>query len=226
MKYYVIAIDGPAGTGKGTISRMVANRIGFAFVKTGEMYRAITYKMIKENINLNDTDQINDMLDNIDLSFKYEHEKQISILEGEDITSYLDSTEVNNIVSQVSSIKQVREKVLEYELKSAENNNIVMEGRDIGTAIFPNADVKIFLTASVEERAKRRYKQNLAKGIKSSYEEIKENIEFRDENDRMKEIGALKMAEDAVLVENNNRTIESVVKEVIDIVNEKIGDNL
>lgn len=226
MKYYVIAIDGPAGTGKSTISRMVANRIGFAFVKTGEMYRAITYKMIKENINLNDTDQINDMLDNIDLSFKYEHEKQISILEGEDITSYLDSTEVNNIVSQVSSIKQVREKVLEYELKSAENNNIVMEGRDIGTAIFPNADVKIFLTASVEERAKRRYKQNLAKGIKSSYEEIKENIEFRDENDRMKEIGALKMAEDAVLVENNNRTIESVVKEVIDIVNEKIGDNL
>ena len=226
MKKFVIAIDGPAGTGKSTISKIIANKLGFAFVKTGEMYRAITYKLIKENISLDDIEKIEKLLENIDLEFKYNNENQIAILDGEDITQYLTSKEVTNLVSQVSAIKVVRDKVLFYELNSAKENNIVMEGRDIGTIIFPNADVKIFLIASVEERAKRRYKQNQELGIKMSLEEIKINIEFRDQNDTNIEHGAMKKADDAIVVENNNRTIESVVNEVMQIIEEKIGDKL
>lgn len=226
MDKIVIAIDGLAGTGKSTISKIIANKLGFAFVKTGEMYRAITYKILKENIDLSDLDKIEKLLKNIDLEFKYNNDKQTAILDNEDITEYLNSKEVTNLVSQVSAIKIVRDKVLYYELNSARENNIVMEGRDIGTLIFPNADVKIFLVASVEERAKRRYKQNQQLGIKMSLEEIKQNIEFRDENDTKKEHGAMKKAEDAIVVENTNRTIESVVNEVLKIIEEKIGDRL
>ncbi len=226
MNKIVIAIDGAAGTGKSTISKIIANKLGFAFVKTGEMYRAITYKLLKENIELNEIDKIEELLQNIDLEFKYNNENQIAILDGEDITKHLTSKEVTGLVSQVSGIKCVRDKVLFYELNSAKENNIIMEGRDIGTIIFPNADVKIFLTASVEERAKRRYKQNLELGIKTSYEEIKQNIAFRDENDTTKEYGAMTIAKDAVVVENNNRTIESTINEIMQIIERKIGDRI
>lgn len=226
MNKIIIAIDGAAGTGKSTISKIVANKLGFAFVKTGEMYRAITYKLIKENIELIQIDEIKELLDNIDLQFKYNNENQIAILDGIDITKYLTSKDVTNLVSQVSAIKCVRDKVLFYEINSAKENNIVMEGRDIGTIIFPNADVKIFLVASVEERAKRRYKQNLELGIKTSYEEIKQNIAFRDENDTKKEHGAMTIADDAVIVENNNRTIESTINEIMQIIDRKIGDRI
>lgn len=225
-KYYIIAIDGPAGTGKSTISRLVSNKINFAFIKTGEMYRGITYKMLKDNIDLNDIEQIDAMLNNIDIKFKYTTEMQITILDGIDITDKLSTPEVSAIVSQVAANKSIRNKVYKFELEAAENNNIIMEGRDIGTTVFPHADVKIFLTASVEERAHRRYKQSMANGHTTSYEEIKQNIEFRDENDRKKEVGALKIAEDAIMVDNTNRTIESVVAEIVKIINDKIGDNI
>ena len=187
MSFKVIAIDGPAGSGKSTISRLVANKIGYVYVKTGEMFRSIAYSIIKANIDYTDVEAVKKLIQDINLKFEYTKEKQYSILNSEDITEFLDSKEVTNIVSQVSSIKEVRDLVLGYEKEAAKDNNVVMEGRDIGTVVFPNADIKIFLDVSVEERAKRRYEQALQEGKNVTYQEILENIQKRDENDKTKE---------------------------------------
>ena len=136
MSFKVIAIDGPAGSGKSTISRLVANEIGYVYVKTGEMFRSITYAIIKANIDYTDVEAVKKYIQNINLKFEYSKEKQFSILNGEDITEYLNSKEVTSIVSQVSSIKEVRDLVLIYEREVAKDNNVVMEGRDIGTVVF------------------------------------------------------------------------------------------
>lgn len=222
MSFKVIAIDGPAGSGKSTISRLVANEIGFVYVKTGEMFRCITYLLIKKGINIDDIEAVKRELQNLDLKFEYNKQKQISILNGIDITEELDTQEITSVVSQVSSIKEVRNAVLQYEHDVAKNNNIVMEGRDIGTVVFPNADVKIFLEASIEERTKRRYEQSIQNGIDISYEEIIDNILMRDNIDKNKEYGALKIPEDAIIVNSDNLEIEQTVKIIVDIVKGKI----
>ena len=222
MSFKVIAIDGPAGSGKSTISRLVANNIGYVYVKTGEMFRSIAYAIIKANIDYTDVEAVKELIQNIDIKFKFSKEKQFSMLNGEDITDYLNTKEVTSIVSQVSSIKEVRQLVLVYEKEVAKYNNVVMEGRDIGTVVFPNADIKIFLNASIENRAKRRYEQAIQEGKSLTYEEILDNIKNRDELDKTKKYGALQIPNDAIIVNSDNLQIEQTVEKIINIINEKI----
>lgn len=222
MSFKIIAIDGPAGSGKSTISRLVANEIGFKYVKTGEMFRAITYMILKNGIDVEDIEAVRKSLENLDLKFEYTKQKQTSILNGVDITNYLDKEEITNVVSKISSIKEVRDKVAIYEYDISKNNNVVMEGRDIGTVIFPNADVKIFLNASVEQRAKRRYEQSIEEGKQVSYEDILHSIIERDENDKNKEYGALQVSNDAIIVNSDGLEKEQTVEIILDIIRKKI----
>lgn len=222
---FVIAIDGPAGVGKGTITKRVADELGLITIDTGATYRCVTVAVVENNIKLNEIDKITELLKNIKIEFVLENGKQKVFLDGKDVTSRIREDEINNLVSPVSSIKEVRDEMTKLQRKLAEGKNVVMEGRDIGTVVFPNADVKIFLDASLEERAMRRYRQNQETGIDKelSYEEVYESIKNRDYNDRNKPIGALKQAEDAILVDTTGKEIEENTAQVIRVIRSKIN---
>lgn len=218
---FVVAIDGPAGTGKGTVTEKLSKKLKLINIDTGATYRSVTLAMINKNIKLEEIEKIKDLLAKITIELKEEKGKQIVLLDGEDVTDKIRSKEVTKLVSQVSGIKEVRLAMAGLQRKMAEGKAVIMEGRDIGTYVFPSAEVKIYLDADVEERAKRRYKQNQEKGIDMSYDEILENIKKRDENDKNKEIGALKVASDAVVIDTTKLTIKQVVKQVEDIIKQK-----
>jgi cytidylate kinase len=221
---FVVAIDGPAGVGKGTIAKRVADDLGLITIDTGATYRCVTVAVLDEKIQLNETEKIIELLKNINIELKLEDNIQKAYLNGKDVTTRIREDEVNNNVSFVSSIKEVRAEMVNLQRKLAEGKNVIMEGRDIGTVVFPDADVKIFLDASLEERAERRYKQNQETGIDSelTYEEVYESIKNRDYNDRNKPIGALKQADDAVLVDTTGKTIDENIRQVEDIINKKL----
>ena len=221
---FVVAIDGPAGSGKGTIAKKISKELGLVNLDTGATYRCVALQSIKENVPLSDEKGIIKLLDNINIQFEISEPTDIVILNGKDVTKDIRTKEVTNIVSQVSSIKEVRFKMVDIQRKMAQGKNVVMEGRDIGTYVFPNADVKIYLDATLEERAKRRYKENMEKGINTTYEEVVENLELRDKNDKAKEIGALKVAEDAIIIDSTKLSIEQVVEKVKNIIKEKMGE--
>lgn len=216
---FVVAIDGPAGSGKGSITKLVAEKLNLECIDTGAMYRCVTLDMMNKNIKLEELDKIQDLLKNIDI--KLEDENQKVLLNGEDVTQKIRSIEVTKLVSQVSAIKEVRLKLVELQRRIAKDKNIIMEGRDITTVVFPKADVKIYLDADVEERAKRRFKQNQEKNIESTYEEVLEDMKKRDENDKNKEFGALKIAEDAIVLDSTNMTVKQTTKEIIKIIKKK-----
>lgn len=221
---FIVAMDGPAGTGKGTITELVGKDLGFNSFDTGAMYRAISYYMLQNNILLEEEEKIKILLDEIDMKIEFQNQTQILYLNGEKLETQLRTKEVNEIVSQVSHIPIVREKMVELQRKLSEGRNVILEGRDIGTNVFPNADVKIYLDASCEERANRRMKQNLEKGLENvSYEEILENIKFRDHNDKTSDVAPLKKAEDAILVDSTTMTIEEVKNRVEEIIKEKLN---
>ena len=219
---FVVAIDGPAGTGKGTVAKIISEKLNLINIDTGAMYRAVTLEMINKNIGLEDEEKIEKILEKIKIELENKEGRHIVLLNGEDVTEKIRQPEVTKLVSQASAIKQIRLKMSDFQRKLGQNNKIVMEGRDIGTYVFPNADVKIYLDADVEERAKRRYIQNQEKNIAMSYEEILENIKKRDENDKNKEIGALKKAEDAIIIDTTNLTVEQVIQKVEQIIKQKI----
>ena len=221
---FVVAIDGPAGSGKGTIAKKISKELGLVNLDTGATYRCVALQSIKENVPLSDEKGIIKLLDNINIQFEISEPTDIVKLNGKDVTKDIRTKEVTNIVSQVSSIKEVRFKMVDVQRKMAQGKNVVMEGRDIGTYVFPNADVKIYLDATLEERAKRRYKENMEKGINTTYEEVVENLELRDKNDKAKEIGALKVAEDAIIIDSTKLSIEQVVEKVKNIIKEKMGE--
>lgn len=222
---FIIAVDGPAGSGKGTITKSVANKIGFAKLDTGALYRCVTLETINNKIDLNDISKIVDIARNMQVKFiKNENLNELDyvFLNGKEVTKDIRSNEVNNIISNISTIKELREEMLNIQRKMAENQNTIMEGRDIGTVVFPNADLKIYLNADIEERAKRRYKENIEKGIDTTYEEVLNILKNRDKIDMEREVAPLKKAEDAIEIDSTNMTIEEVTNEIVRLYNEKL----
>lgn len=215
---FVVAIDGPAGSGKGTITKLVGERLGLINIDTGATFRCVALNMIQEGIEIKEEDKIKELLEKIEIDMKENGE---IFLNGEEVTKKIRENDVNNFVSPVSVIKIVRDKLLEIQRKIAQGKDVIMEGRDIGTVVFPDANVKIYLDASSEERAKRRVKQNQEKGIETSYEEVLKNIIDRDRRDSTREVAPLKRAKDAIYIDSTNMKIEEVVEEIIKIVEEK-----
>ena len=217
---FIVAIDGPAGSGKGTITKQVGEKLGLINIDTGAMFRCVTLNMIQEKIEIEDGNKIKEILDKIDIDLK---ENGQVFLNREEVTKRIRENDINRFVSPVSVIPMVRERLLEIQRKMAQGKNVIMEGRDIGTVVFPNADVKIYLDASPEERARRRVKQNQEKGIRASYEEVLKSIMDRDKIDATRQIAPLKQAEDAIYIDSTNMTIEEVIGEIVKIVKEKQG---
>ena len=218
---FIVAMDGPAGTGKGTITSLISKEMGLVNIDTGATYRCVALYVIKNNIKLEEKEKIIESLPNIHIDMKNEQGVQKVYLNNEDVTSEIRSKEVTKIVSQVSSIVEVRLARVEVQRNLAKGKDVIMEGRDITTYVFPNADVKIYLDADEEERAKRRYKEMQEKGIEMTYDEVLKNIQVRDKNDKEKEIGALKIAEDAIYIDTTNLSIEEVKEKVKEIITEK-----
>ena len=217
---FVVAIDGPAGAGKGTITEILARKFGLVNIDTGATYRCVALATLQTGISLDEKERIIELVDT--LKIEMDEEKRV-FLNEEDVTTKIREKDVSSIVSQVSSIKEVRYKMVDLQRKMAEGKNVIMEGRDITTYVFPNADVKIYLDASEEERIRRRYLEMQEKGISMTYEEVKENVKLRDYNDTHKEVGSLMIAEDAIRVDTTGKTIEQVASEIEEIIRSKNG---
>lgn len=211
---YNVAVDGPAGAGKSTIAKLVAKEKGYIYVDTGAMYRGLAIHFLKKGISAEDKEAVAKACKDAVVSIAYEEGVQQVYLNGENITDMLRTEEVGNMASKTSSIPAVREKLLELQRTLATEKDVIMDGRDIGTNILPNADVKIYLTASVETRAKRRYDELTEKGENCDFEEIARDIQERDARDMNREIAPLKKADDAVLVDSSDMTIEEVVNTI------------
>lgn len=211
----IIAIDGPAGAGKGTISKRLANRLNYLYIDTGSLYRSLTYLVLKNNIDINSEKDIYNAFNKCDLKLTIDGK---NILDGVDITSMIRTDEINENISKISSYESVRELMREKQRGFAKDNNIVMEGRDITTEVFPNADYKFYLDASIEERTKRRLKQNEELGIKSNYEEVYESIKNRDESDMTRKYGALKRTSDQIYIDSSNMTVDEVVNYIMEVI--------
>jgi cytidylate kinase len=214
-KRLIVAIDGPAGSGKSTSAKLVAQKLGYLYIDTGAMYRAVTFLAIRNNV-LNNFDAVIKIAETSDINLKFLNGSTHVSVDGEDITNNIRTGEVNSKVSDVSKIKEVREALVSKQREMAmKDGGVVMEGRDIGTIVFPNADVKIFLTASIEQRAKRRAKEYEEKGIEVSVNDIKNNLVKRDEIDSTREISPLTKADDAIVVDTSKVTIEEQVEIIL-----------
>ena len=209
-----VAIDGPASSGKSTISKLIAKENHFVYLDTGAMYRVVTLAVLRNNISLDDYEAIEKLVQTIEIGFSMQDGKQSVFMNGEDVTDEIRSVEVTKNVSAVSAIKEVRTRLVHLQQEIAENHSIIMDGRDIGTVVLPQAEIKIFLVASVEERARRRFIENQEKGIEMSYEELVEDIRRRDHIDSTRKESPLRKAEDAIEVDTTKMTIEDVVKVV------------
>jgi len=225
---YIVAIDGPAGAGKGTITKLVAKALGLVSIDTGMLYRCHALAILRNNINLANDKEIEDVLDKIKIELKNENNKQTVFLNGEDVTSEM--PEISKVVSKTSSILGVREKITNLERKIgyewlSQGKNIIMEGRDITTVVFPEADVKIYLDATPIERAKRRCRQNKRNGINQSFNEVLQSIMERDKNDMNKKVGALKKAPDAIYVDSSKSNVNKIKQKIIKIIKQKTEEN-
>ena len=222
MKKINIAIDGPASSGKSTVAKIIANDLGFIYTDTGAMYRSITYLALKTGCSLEDEAAIAALIDQYPITFEPTEHGQEVFAGGEQVTEAIRQPEVTNAVSKVSAYPAIREKLVQQQQLIAKDGGVVMDGRDIGTAVLPQAEVKIFLVASVEERAQRRFKENQQKGIGTDYETLKEEIQQRDYLDSHREVSPLKQAEDAVRIDTSGLTIEQVVEAIKKTIKEKI----
>ncbi len=217
-----VAIDGPSGAGKSSICTEAAKRLGFVHVDTGALYRTIAYSAIIHSINTDDEISLKNLLNMTKVEILFENDTQTVLLNGENINDKIRSEEVSLKASDVSKIPIVREFLLDLQRELARNGNVLMDGRDIGTVVLPNADVKIFLTASPEKRAERRYLQLLAKGEKIEYNNVLDKIIKRDYQDSHREIAPLKPSDDSIIVDTSELTFEDSVKKIIEIIEEKV----
>ena len=219
---YIVAVDGASGTGKGTVTRYVAKKLGLVNVDTGALYRCVTLEALNNNIALDDVEKLVKITDEIKVDMKVIDDNQIIILNGVDVSVEIRTPRVTSNVSTVSAIPEVRKKMLLLQRKLAIEKNVIMEGRDIGTEVFPNADVKIFLECSAEERARRRVEQNKENGIITSYEEVLESIKNRDLVDSTRKISPLRKAEDAIVVHTDGFKAEEGGEAVYNVVKEEL----
>jgi len=215
MKKLVVAIDGPAGAGKSTVAQMAAKELGFTYIDTGAMYRAVAWKTLQQGKVVTD-DLINEVVKNIDIVLDYKEGKTKVLVDGTEVTSAIRTPEVTSIVSQVAALGPVRERLTDLQRQMATQGSVIMDGRDIATNVLPNADIKIFLTASIEERADRRYKEMKAKGYDVDLKKLQDEIAARDKADSEREISPLVQAEDAELLDTSDMSIEEVVQAILD----------
>lgn len=214
-----IAIDGPSGAGKSTIARSVSQKLGFLYIDTGAMFRSLAYKAVKQGIDIaNEHNSLKSMLSDTTLTIERVDGVQHMILDGEDITDFIRTPEVSKAASDIAVIDFVRKWLLELERSLAKEYNCIMDGRDIGTHVLPDAKVKIFLTASAETRAKRRLKELKEKGIDISFEEVLSDMKYRDKQDSEREIAPLKMADDAHLADTSDKSFDESVDYILDII--------
>lgn len=218
---FVVAIDGPAGTGKGTVTKILANKLNLVNIDTGAMYRSVALACTRNQILPTEIEKIVNLLQNLRIELKRESDVQKVFLNDEDVSELIRTPEIDACVAKFAAIKEVRDKVTPMQREMGKNSDIIMEGRDIGTVVFPNADVKIFLDCSLEERANRRYKQNLEKGIDCSYEEILKSITERHILETQRDIAPFIKADDAILVDSTFLTIDEVVKKIEEIIKAK-----
>ncbi len=221
MEKIAIAIDGPASSGKSTVAKILAKDFHFIYVDTGAMYRAVTYLAIQHQVAFDQEDQLVELTNNYPISFEQTGNGQLVFVDNRDITEEIRQADVTAAVSEVSAHGKVRQQLVCIQQKLAEAGGVVMDGRDIGTTVLPNAEVKIFLVASVEERAERRYKENLEKGMASDFESIKEAIAQRDYLDSHREVSPLVQANDAVKIDTTGLSIDQVVAKIQGVIQEK-----
>lgn len=215
-----IAIDGPAAAGKSTVAKKLAEALSIVYIDTGAMYRALTFKALKKEVDIHDEDEISSLLDKTDIHLYYDEKGQKVLLDDKDVTELVRSETVSNAVSYVASHQKVREHMVEEQKKLANNLSVVMDGRDIGTHVLPHAEIKIFLIASVQERAERRHKENIAKGETSNLEALMEDIRLRDERDMTRQVSPLVKADDAVSIDTTSLSILEVMNQILHIVNQ------
>ena len=215
---YNIAIDGPAGAGKSTIAKMAAKKLDFIYVDTGAMYRAMALYFLRREIDAKDEKKIAEACEHINVTIAYQEGEQQVLLNGENVNAFIRTEEVSMMTSNTSKYPAVREKLLYLQRELAAANNVIMDGRDIGTCVLPDAELKIYLTASASERAKRRYLEQKERGVESDLAQIERDIIARDEQDMNREITPLKQAEDAIYLDTSDMTIEEVVTKIVSLV--------
>ncbi|WP_429970873.1 (d)CMP kinase [Fructilactobacillus sp. Tb1] len=220
-----VAIDGPASAGKSTVAKIVAKNFNYIYVDTGAMYRSITYKAIQDGIDLNDENKIGDLLKKTAISFTPGNPVQHVFVDGEEVTEKIRSEKVTNNVSTVAALPVVRHDLVKRQQDIAKDGGVVMDGRDIGTTVLPNADLKVFLIASVKERAERRYLENQKNGIDVTLEQLEKEIELRDYKDSHRKVSPLEKAKDAVEIDTTSLSINQVVDEISDLIEEKLKTN-
>lgn len=207
-----IAIDGPAGAGKSTVAKALAKQLHMNYLDTGAMYRGIAYALLQKGVNLKDQNAVAEQVDGLDMQVIYNEEGQRIIVDGQDITPYIRSQEVTIGSSDVAVVREVRVKLVDLQRKVAQKFDVVMDGRDIGTHVLPDADVKFYITASAKERAKRRYLENQQKGIESDLEQIEKDIRYRDEQDSNREFAPLRQADDAIYIDTTSLSLPQVLE--------------
>ncbi len=225
MSTVKIAIDGPAGAGKSTISKAIAETLDFIYIDTGAMYRTVALKAITNHIDTKDAQAVCSVLDDLNITIRYDKNGQVIFLNGKDVTKEIRTPDVSIGASDVAVIPEVRLKLVQLQRELASDNNVVMDGRDVGTYVLPDADIKIFLTASVDDRAKRRYEEMLEKGCEYSFNEIKKDIEYRDQNDRNRAFAPLKIAEDAVVLDTSGNELHESIEMILKVIMGKMNKN-
>lgn len=215
-----IAIDGPAGSGKSTAAKAISRSLGFIYLDTGAMYRAVAFKALCENADTKDRNSLSAIMESLDIKIEYLDGGQLVFLNGKDVTSSIRAPEVSIAASDVSAVPEVRLKLTDIQREIAKTNNVVMDGRDIGTYVLPGARYKFYLTASIEERANRRYKEQLGTGYKQlSMDAVKDEMEYRDRNDSSRKLAPLRKAEDAIEIDTTGMTAEQVAEEILSYIN-------